>query len=78
MITVDIVVGYSDGWVEVPLTGSKMVVAVKSYDGVLIRFGSSSVSSGFKVGEGTVLVLDETVWIKDSMSGGTAIVAVTQ
>jgi len=78
MITVDLVLTREDGWVEVPLTNSKMIIAVKSSDGVLMRFGAGSNSSGFRLEEGSVVVLEETVWLKDVYDNGTSVVAVSQ
>lgn len=78
MVTTDLVIEREDGWVEVLLTGSKMIISVMSRDGVLIRFGADSASSGFRAQQGSVIVVDETVWLRDVFEDGISLVAITQ
>lgn len=78
MTTTDVILEEGSDWTEITLTGSKMIISVKTASGIRVRFGASSTSSGFVVEGGSILVVEETIWVKDEYGNNSSVIAVSQ
>ena len=64
MVTSDIVVLSSDGWVPITCTGTVVhILSVKNSD-LNVKFGSSGSSDGLTLNPGDTLSASETIYVK--------------
>ena len=78
MITTDVIITREDGWVKIPIVGASMMLVAKTENGMLLRYGSGSTSTGMPIQYNVIVVVDEDVWVRDVFADGNTVVAVTQ